>query len=104
MTQIHPVPTRVWEGSPNPITDMASYRETYDRARADPGAFWLGITQERIAWRRPPTIGLEGSFYDIAEGPIRWFSDGQLNITESCLDRHLENRGDIFRQSSPIST
>ena len=83
MTSIHAVPTRVREGSPNPITDMDGYRETYARAKADPSAFWLGVTQERIAWRTPPTIGLEGSFYDIADGPIRWFADGRLNITES---------------------
>ena len=38
-------------------------------------------------------MGLEGSFRSIGEGPISWFADGTLNITESCLDRHLETRG-----------
>ena len=94
MSSIHPVPSRVREGSPNPITDMHRYREVCAQAEADPSRFWLDVTRERIAWRRPPTIGLEGSFYDIQNGPLKWFSDGQLNITESCLDRHLATRGD----------
>ena len=25
---------------------------------------------------------------------VKWFDGGKLNITENCLDRHLENRGD----------
>ncbi|HIA04327.1 MAG TPA: acetate--CoA ligase [Myxococcales bacterium] len=94
MSQIHAVPGRVREGSPNPITTMNQYREIYERARADPSAFWLAITRERIVWRKPPTVGLEGNFYDIDDAPLQWFSDGTLNITESCLDRHLSERGE----------
>ena len=29
------------------------------------------------------------------DGPeVRWFNDAKLNITENCLDRHLEERSD----------
>ena len=41
-----------------------------------------------------PTLGLVGSYHDITKEPIAWFSDGTLNLTESCLDQHLEQRGD----------
>jgi acetyl-CoA synthetase len=94
MSDLYDVPARVTEGSPNPITDLATYRRIAAEAQADPDRFWLDITRTQIAWRTPPTIGLSGSFLDIASGPIRWFEDGSLNITESCLDRHVGPRGD----------
>src|SRR5699024_10753476 len=30
----------------------------------------------------------------LEEGNVKWFEGGKLNITENCLDRHLEERGD----------
>ncbi len=88
------VPARVRENAATPITDLDRYREHWARAERDPDSFWLDVTKERIAWRKEPTVGLEGSFHEIAEGPLSWFGDGELNVTESCLDRHLETRGD----------
>ena len=94
MSECYPLAARVSAGSVSPIPDMATYRERYAASLADPDAFWLGITNERIAWMKPPTSGLEGSFHDIAEGPLRWFADGVLNVTESCLDRHAAESPD----------
>jgi len=94
MTELHPVPARVREGSPNPIVDLDRYRAIYAEAGNDPDAYWLQQARERVLWRNEPSIGLEGGFYDVADGPIRWFADGTLNVTESCLDRHLATRGD----------
>ncbi len=91
---VYEVPARVREGAVTPITDLDRYRETADRAWNDPDGFWLGITNERIVWRKKPTRGLEGSFHTISDAPLAWFGDGKLNVTESCLDQHLEERGD----------
>ena len=88
VSERYPVSPRVSAGSVSSIPDLASYRALSAQAIADPDAFWLKVSHERVAWMTPPTIGLEGSFHDIAEGPLRWFSDGILNVTESCLDRH----------------
>jgi acetyl-CoA synthetase len=88
------VPARVRENAATPITDLDRYREHWARAERDPDSFWLGITKEWIHWRKEPTVGLEGSFHEIADGPLSWFGDGELNVTESCLDRHLESQGD----------
>ncbi|MFK7990858.1 MAG: acetate--CoA ligase [Sandaracinaceae bacterium] len=88
------VPSRVKDGAATPITDMDRYRETWTRAQNDPDGFWLGVTKERVSWRTEPSRGLEGSFETVAEGPLAWFDDGQLNITETCLDRHLAERPD----------
>ncbi|MCO4771914.1 MAG: acetate--CoA ligase [Deltaproteobacteria bacterium] len=94
MTDLHAVPARVRAGSPNPITDLDRYREHAARAAANPDGFWLEETRRRVAWRTEPTQGLASSFHDIAQGPLSWFGDGRLNITESCLDRHLATQGD----------
>jgi acetyl-CoA synthetase len=90
MSDRYPVPSRVSSDSPSSISDLAAYREVAAHAVANPDAFWLDVTRERVAWMTPPTKGLEGSFHDIADAPIRWFADGVLNVTESCLDRHAE--------------
>ena len=91
---LHAVPARVRAGSPNPIASMAAWREAWLAARADPDAFWLAQAHQRVAWRTPPTRGLDGSFHDIADGPLSWFGDGRLNLTETCLDRHLQTQPD----------
>ncbi len=62
----------------------------YDEAEADYVGFWLRQAKERITWFEEPTVGLDDSnppFY-------KWFSDGVLNLSYNCLDRHLETSGD----------
>ena len=62
----------------------------YDEAEADYQAFWLSQALERIDWVRPPTVTLDDS-----EAPFfKWFTDGELNLSYNCLDRHLEAGGD----------
>jgi acetyl-CoA synthetase len=64
--------------------------ELYDRAAADPEAFWLAQTKELLGWTTEPTEGVDRS-----NAPFfRWFGDGTLNASVQCLDRHLETRGD----------
>jgi acetyl-CoA synthetase len=58
---------------------------------ADPHRFWMKLA-ERIAWTRAPTKSLEGDFD--GDVHIRWYGDGELNATVSCLDRHLATSGD----------
>ena len=62
----------------------------HEEAEADYRAFWHKQALERITWYREPTQVLEDSnppFY-------KWFSDGQLNLSFNCLDRHLADHGD----------
>ncbi|MCB9727836.1 MAG: acetate--CoA ligase [Deltaproteobacteria bacterium] len=94
MTELYPVPGRVSSGSPSPIPDLPAYREAYARALDDPDGFWLSVARERVRWRREPTEGLAGDFHSVLESPLSWFGDGQLNVTETCLDQHLETRAD----------
>ncbi len=92
MSEIYPVPKRVTTSSDSPARTMTEYREVYARAVNDPEGFWLDVARERIQWMTPPTRGLEGSYHTIEDGPFSWFSDGVLNVTESCLDRHATHR------------
>jgi len=91
---VREVPSRVSANSPNPIQDMESYREIYAKSMSDSQSYWLSVTRDSIAWRKSPTISREGDFSSVVDAPLQWFSDGLLNVTESCLDRHVETHPD----------
>ncbi|NMJ41181.1 acetate--CoA ligase [Roseomonas sp. JC162] len=57
----------------------------------DPDAFWRG-EMTRIAWMKEPTKIKAVDFN--GDVSIKWFEDGVLNASVSCLDRHLATRGD----------
>ncbi len=62
----------------------------YETAESDYLAFWRRQALERISWFKEPTVVLDDSnppFY-------RWFTDGELNLSYNCLDRHLDSIGD----------
>ncbi len=48
---------------------------------------------------------MKNTSFDPGHVRIRWFEDGQLNISQNCLDRHLEKRADqvaiIWEGDSP---
>jgi acetyl-CoA synthetase len=64
-------------------TAIANDPGVYDRAAADPEAFWAGLAGE-LEWMRPWTTVLDW------QAPYaKWFVGGQLNISVNCLDRHV---------------
>ncbi|HWX47913.1 MAG TPA: acetate--CoA ligase [Roseomonas sp.] len=71
--------------------DAARYRTMSAEALRDPEGFWREEAK-RIAWMTPPTKIKNTSF--TGDVSIKWFEDGVLNASVSCLDRHLESRGD----------
>jgi acetyl-CoA synthetase len=62
----------------------------HDVAAADPEAYWLDQARSRITWFTEPTVGLDASNPPF----FKWFSDGELNVSYNCLDRHLADHGD----------
>jgi acetyl-CoA synthetase len=61
----------------------------YDEANADPVAWWR-TQADNISWTTPPTKSLE---WDLPFA--KWFSDGTLNASYNCVDRHVEaGKGD----------
>ncbi len=61
-------------------------------AARDPDGFWREQAK-RIAWMQAPTKIKNTSF--TGDVSIKWFEDGVLNASVSCLDRHIAaGRGD----------
>ena len=78
-----------------PPTDFAAKanvrdRSLYEQAEADPQAYWAGQAKA-LHWFTEPTKILDDSnppFY-------KWFTDGRLNVSYNCLDRHVDaGKGD----------
>ena len=73
------------------LTSEAAYRDAYARSVADPAGFW-GEIARTFAWRKPFDAVLD---YEFDTPRVEWFGGGRLNVTESCLDRHVaEGRGE----------
>lgn len=72
------------------ISSFDEYKKEYDRSVQDPEGFWDGIAQS-FTWNKEYEQVCDWEF----DSPsVKWFIGGKLNITENCLDRHLEKRGD----------
>jgi acetyl-CoA synthetase len=94
VSELYPVPERVRTGSTSPIPTREAYLEEAARATHDPSGYWLARARQHLVWMEPPTVGLVGDYRTVKEKPFTWFHDGVLNVTVSCLDRHLAERGD----------
>ncbi len=72
--------------------DRARQASDYAAATRDPDGYWREEAG-RLDWMTPFTVVKDTSF-DEADFHIRWFADGELNVSANCLDRHLATRGD----------
>ena len=68
------------------IDTFEQYQSIYAHSIAEPEAFWASVA-ENFLWKRKWDKVLEWNFH---EPQIKWFEGAQLNITENCLDRHLQ--------------
>ncbi len=72
------------------IRTFEQYREVYQKSVERPEQFWEEEARS-FYWQKPWEKVLQWDF----QGPnVQWFIGGKLNITENCLDRHLETRGE----------
>ena len=74
----------------NRIKNFADYKKEYQKSIKNPELFWEKKA-ENFFWRKKWDIVLD---WDFVTPDVKWFDGGKLNITENCLDRHLETRGD----------
>ncbi|WP_196887850.1 acetate--CoA ligase [Aureivirga sp. CE67] len=74
----------------NNIVNTQEYIETYNKSINHPEEFWAEIAED-FQWHKKWDKVLE---WDFRKPEIKWFQGGKLNITENCLDRHLEKSGD----------
>ncbi len=71
------------------INSIEEYNEAYKASVETPEKFWDEIA-DNYQWRKRWDKTLEWNF---TEPDVKWFINGKLNITENCIDRHLEQRG-----------
>jgi len=70
------------------IRSFEEYQSEYQRSVQDPEGFWAEQA-DTFTWRRKWDKVLEWEF---KTPDVKWFVGGKLNITENCLDRHLQDR------------
>lgn len=71
---------------PFQIKSLEQYLSAYKKSVEDPEGFW-SVIAENFYWRKKWDKVLEWNF---KEPRIEWFKGAKLNITENCIDRHLE--------------
>ena len=80
----------------------ADYQAAYTTSINNPKQFWGNLAKENFQWKKPWHSVLD---FDFSIPKISWFEGAQLNITENCVDRHLETNPDktaiIFEPNDP---
>ena len=84
MSTLYPVPAGF---AGLTTTTEAGYAAAYARSLEDPAGYW-GEIGKKIDWMKPYTQVKDTSFA-LEDFHIRWFADGQLNVSTNCLDRQL---------------
>jgi acetyl-CoA synthetase len=83
------------------ISSFSEYESHYQQSIKNPKQYWATFA-EQFQWRKKWDSVQTGDFSDLN---IKWFEGAKLNITENCLDRHLETRGKktalIFEPNDP---
>lgn len=83
------------------ITSFKDYQDTYKTSIDQPEQFWEEVA-ESFVWKKKWDTTLE---WDFSKPDVKWFQGGKLNITENCLDRHLEERSNktaiLFEPNNP---
>ena len=82
-------------------SNLEEYNNLYKYSVDNPEQFWSDVADSFI-WKKKWSKVLD---YDFSKPKFEWFVDGKLNITENCLDRHVENTPEktaiIFEPNNP---
>ena len=87
--EVFPVPA---EWAEKALINAEDYAAAVSRVEADPEGYW-GDLGRRLTWSKPFTQVKDVSF-KVDDFRIRWFADGELNVSVNCIDRHLPQRQD----------
>ena len=84
------------------IKNIKDYISAYSESVDNPEKFWEKIASNNFKWKRKWDSVLT---YDFSIPKIEWFSGAELNITENCIDRHLNDKGEktaiLFEPNDP---
>lgn len=82
------------------IGSMEKYQALYDKAAADPEAFWGELAEKELHWFEKWEKVL-----DWQPPSAKWFVGGKLNLSYNCLDRHLttwrKNKAALIWEGEP---
>ena len=67
------------------------YDGLYEESIKNPEKFWSDFAENEFIWQKKWDKVLD---FDLRKPTIKWFEGAQLNITENCIDRHLDTIGD----------
>ncbi len=73
---------------PYQIKSFDEYENAYKKSIENPEHFWTEIANNFL-WKKKWDTGLNWNF---SLPVVEWFKGGKLNITENCIDRHLETK------------
>lgn len=68
------------------LKSFSEYKKAYQESVENPEGFWDKIASE-FQWQKKWDKTLE---WDFSKPEVKWFQGGKMNITENCLDRHLD--------------
>ena len=81
------------EFSNKAIIDRTKYQEMYKTSIESPEAFWKEQARDQLLWQKDFTK-VKNVSYSHPDISIKWFEDGVLNVSENCVDRHLEKKSE----------
>ena len=89
------------------IKSLAEYQQIYDRAKADPAAFWAGLAETELEWFEKWHTVL-----DWQPPSVKWFDGGKrkwmdvIGWDEQCLPTPILQRDTfgLIKHSSKIKT
>ena len=82
------------EFSNKALIDTTKYQEMYKMSVENPEAFWREQASKLVLWQKEFTK-VKNVSYSYPEVSIKWFEDGVLNVSENCIDRHLEKKSEV---------
>ncbi|MEG5061247.1 acetate--CoA ligase [Microcoleus sp. A2-C5] len=82
------------------VKSLEEYRALYEKAKADPQAFWAELATQELHWFQKWDTVLDW------QPPVaKWFVNGKINISYNCLDRHLttwrKNKAALIWEGEP---
>ncbi len=70
--------------------NLQQYEKLYKQSVDNPEVFWTDVAESFI-WKNKWSKVVD---FDFSKPSFKWFTDAKLNITENCLDRHVEANPD----------
>lgn len=72
------------------INSWQAYKDAYEKSINKPEEFWQEVAAD-FTWKKQWDNVLQ---WDFNTANVAWYGGAKLNLTENCLDRHLQERGD----------